>query len=60
MHTQWWLQVDQAKTQTFTVYNFISEYYSKLEKWKLNQFKHSNFKFDQTQAWLFVFKANSN
>ena len=50
MHTQWWLQVDQAKTQTFTVYNFISEYYSKLEKWKLNQFKHSNFKFDQIQA----------
>ena len=31
-----------------------------LETQKLDEFKHSNFKLDQTQARSFVFKANSN
>ena len=26
----------------------------------LDEFKHSNFKFDQTQVWLFVLMANLN
>ena len=31
-----------------------------LKTWKLDEYKLSYFKLDQTQAWWFVFKANSN